>query len=41
MHLRELLSETVAKVEVWSRKVKRGRRQVLELKRGVMYLWGD
>ncbi len=39
--LRELLAETIDKVEVVSNRVKRGRRNVFQLERGVIYLRGD
>jgi site-specific DNA recombinase len=38
--LRELLSEAIDKVEVWSKLVVRGRRRVFELQRGVIHLRG-
>ena len=39
--VRELLAETIDKVEVWSKPVPRGRRRVFQLQRGVIYLRGS
>ena len=41
MRLRELLSRTIEKVEVWSNPVMRGRRRVFQLERGVIHLRSD
>ena len=40
-HLRELLSHTIDKVEVWSNPTTRGRRRVFQLERGVIHLRSD
>jgi len=41
LRLRELLSQTIDKIEVWSNPVMRGRRRVFQLDRGVIHLRGD
>ncbi len=41
VHLRELLRQTIDKVEVWSNPVMRGRRWVFQLERGVIHLRSD
>ena len=41
VHLRELLSQTIDKVEVWSNPVMRGRRRVFQLDRGIIHLRSD
>ncbi len=41
VHLRELLGQTIDKVEVWSNPVMRGRRRVFQLDRGIIHLRSD
>jgi DNA invertase Pin-like site-specific DNA recombinase len=41
VRLRELLAQTIDKVEVWSNPVMRGRRRVFQLERGVIHLRSD